>query len=69
MKDFKEALEEKLLLAKLLLHTQQTFEEHKLLLCYYLGQEDIEQLISEWNPPNDATIVAAKTSTLYVSRI
>jgi hypothetical protein len=60
VKDFKETLEEKLLLAKLLLHTQEAFEERELLLRHYLGQEDIEQLISEWNPPNDATTVAAK---------
>ena len=60
MKDLEETLEEKSLLAKLLLRTQQAYEERELLLHHYLGEDNIERLISERIPPKDATTVAAK---------
>ena len=51
---FKEALGEKYMLAKLLLHTQEPYEESEMLLRRFLNKEDIEWLISEHSPFKDS---------------
>ena len=42
---YKEAIEEKYLLAKLLFCVQGVYEESKMLLCHFLSEEDFEQLL------------------------
>ena len=60
--EFKEALEEKKMLAKLLHRTQQVYEGRELLRHRYLSQKDIEKLVFERNPFKDsaAATVGAK---------
>jgi hypothetical protein len=62
LQEYKEALGEMFLLAKLLLHIQQICEEREILLHYYLSQEDIERVASENNPleKSDNATIGAK---------
>lgn len=60
LQQFNEVLEEKLLLARLLLRIQRTYEERELDLLRYLSQEDIEELICERNPLKNSATANAK---------
>lgn len=60
LEQFKEALDEKMVVARLFLRTQEIYEERELLLRRYLSQEDIEQFVSEQHPIKDAASVGAK---------
>lgn len=60
MKEFNEALEEKLLLGQLLLRIQRTYEERELLLRRYMSKEEIDRLICERNPVQNRATVNAK---------
>lgn len=50
MDQFKESLEEKRLMKKVLVRIQRTYEERELLLRRHLTQNDIDQLICEHEP-------------------
>ena len=62
LQEYKEALGEKFILAKLLLRIQQTCEEREMLLRHYLSQEDIKRVASENNSLGnlDATTIGAR---------
>jgi hypothetical protein len=59
LEDFKEALQEKIVMTKLLLRVQQTYEEREIHLRRYLSQGDIEQLVSRQTPFQDTPTVSA----------
>lgn len=60
MEQFRESATEKMLLAKLLLRIQETYEEREELLRRYLSQEDIDRLLSEHDVVQDPATVRAK---------
>lgn len=60
MEDFREALQEKIVVTKLLLHVQRTYEERETHLRRYLSQGDIERLVFGQNPFKDAASVSSQ---------
>ncbi|KAF8119146.1 chitin synthase-domain-containing protein [Boletus edulis] len=60
LEEFQETLEEKLLLARLMLRIQEAYEEREQVLRRCLSQEDVDKLISQQNPATEPTTVGAK---------
>lgn len=60
MEDFTEALQEKIILTKLLLRVQEAYEEREMHLLRYLTQGDIERLVSGQNPFKDTASIRAQ---------
>jgi hypothetical protein len=50
LEQFKEAIGEKYLLTKLLLHSQEAYEECEMLLRHFLSEDDVARLISKQSP-------------------
>lgn len=65
MQGYKQALGEKLILAKLLLRIQQSCEEHETCLRCFLSPEDVEQLASENNPLRSSDVATLGTKYLH----